>query len=62
MIEKELQDESVAFIIFLYRHYVKIKNIVDKIRLRKDIIDADDCDTIEPLHKEFLEERRKNDG
>jgi len=49
-------------VIFLYRHYVKIKNIVEKIRLRKDIIDADDCDTIEPLHKDFLEERRKNDG
>lgn len=57
----ELKEESQKFIIYLYKHFIKIRNIIENIRNRKDMIDADDCDVIEPLHEHFLEERRMAD-
>jgi hypothetical protein len=51
--------EIKAFILFLYRYYIRLKWVIEKIRYRHQEFDPYDDETIKPLYKKFLEDRRR---
>lgn len=53
--------ELKAFIFYLYRFYIRLKWVVDKIRYQKIDIDLYDEEILKFLYKNFLEAERRRE-
>lgn len=62
--KKTFPDDDVelkAFILFLYKYYIRLKWAVEKIRYRHKDFDPHDDEILEPIYDQFLEAERRRE-